>query len=362
MALFRTNYDKTDPRAELAARLRGQSIEVRNILRIYNGWDLRPHCALEASRHDIEQLIRVYIPTEEQRTKARQVESAFCASVFWPGVSTEKLIIMGRWMIWAFLWDDEIDCGLLRHESSKTQAYVNDSTAFVRHCLQPELKLSPPPPGLLHNCGPWVSMAEAMLVDHSVSDRTRYVESTLDYLKATGNTQIRRLAGVEQLDAYMDRRARNVGIEQCLTILPWAYGLALPSWIWEHEAMKRCVREVIIAVFLCNDIFSVKKELMLGDVDSVIPILVYHQNITVQEATDVAIEMIAQSYRDFLAASQHLEDAARLEDDATQRDIRTLLRGCTDVMVGNVMYSMYTPRYIARDVFDTDCHKITLVL
>lgn len=362
MALLPTNYDKIDLRAELAARLRGQSIEVRNILRIYNGWDLRPHYALEASRHDIEQLIRVYIPTEEQRRKARRVESAFCASVFWPGISKEKLIILGRWMMWAFFWDDEIDCGLLRHDSSKTQAYVNDSIAFLRHCMQPELNLSPPPPGLLHNCGPWVSMAGAMLVDHSISDRTRYVESTVDYLKATGNTQIRRLAGVEKLDAYMDRRARNVGIEQCLTILPWAYGLTLPPWIWEHEALKRCIREVTIAVFLCNDIFSVKKELVLGDVDSVIPILVYHQNFTAQEATDVSIEMIAQSYRDFLDASRRLEDAARLEGDATQHDIRTLLRGCTDVMVGNVMYSMHTPRYIARGVFDTDCDKITFVL
>jgi hypothetical protein len=38
--------------------------------------------------------------------------------------------------------------------------------------------------------------------------------------------------------------------------------------------MKRCVREVVIAVILCNDNFSLKKELMLDDVDSIIPILV----------------------------------------------------------------------------------------
>jgi hypothetical protein len=68
-----------------------------------------------------------------------------------------------------------------------------------------------------------------MLLDYSVSDRNRYVELTTDYLKSIPNTQVRRLAGVEHLDAYLDRRARHVGIYQCVTIPPWVFDLTLPA-------------------------------------------------------------------------------------------------------------------------------------
>jgi hypothetical protein len=64
---------------------------------------------------------------------------------------------------------------------------------------------------------------------------------------------------------------------------------------------------------------------MLDSVDSVIPILVYHRNISAQEATDITIDMLAQSYQDFLAASQVLKDVGGVEENAIQRDIETML-------------------------------------
>jgi hypothetical protein len=154
MSLPSTDTVKIDYRNELAARIRGQTMTVQDIRRIYDDWTLHPHPATDVPRQDLEDLFRVYLPTEDEREKARKVGSAYCAGVVWTGIPTEKFMVLGRWMGWVFFWDHEIDCGLLSHNSDKTNAYIDDSIAFIWYYLLPELKTPPPVPGRLHNCGP----------------------------------------------------------------------------------------------------------------------------------------------------------------------------------------------------------------
>jgi hypothetical protein len=144
--------------------------------------------------------------------------------------------------------------------------------------------------------------------------------------------------------------------------MPWAYGLTLQSWVWDTESMQRIIREVAIGVCLCNDIASLQKELRLNDVDSIIPVLVHHRDLSAQEAADAAVEMILQSYQDFLAATTQLRDAASALDGLGKRDVEVLIRGCTDVLVGNVMFYMRSQRYLSRHVFDDEGNGFSIVL
>jgi hypothetical protein len=362
MAPTSVHESGTDYRSELAMRLRGQTVQIRDILRIYNDWAIDPHSALDASRKDLEKLFQTYIPTEGERVKARKVDSALCCALFWTKTPAEKFTELARWMAWIFFWDDEIDCGLLREDADKSDAYVDDSIAFVRYHLLPELNDPPPVPGRLHNCGPWIDLSKAMLVGQSFQDRKRLTEYMIDYFESIRSAQVQRLTSVDALDAYIERRAINIGSHLCLALMPWAYGLTLPSWIWEHDSMKRVRREVAIGVFIWNDIISVQKELKLNDVDSIIPILVYHRNVSAQEAADTAVKMIAQSYQDLTVAKSRLKHAVRNEDDAIQRDIATLLDGCTDVLVGNMIWSLGSHRYLAKEAVHDEGKAYTIVL
>jgi hypothetical protein len=352
----------TDYRSELVMRLRGQTIQIRDILRIYHDWVIEPHSALDASRNDLEKLFQIYIPTESERVKARKINSALCTATFWTKIPAERFMKLARWMAWIFFWDDEIDCGLLRYDTAKSNAYIDDSIAFVRYHLLPELNNPPPVPGRLHNCGPWIDLSEAMLVGQSFQDRKRIWKYMVDYFESMRSAQVQRLIGVEALDAYIERRAVNIASHLCLALMPWAYGLTLPSWIWEHDSMERVRREVAIGVFIWNDIISLQKELKLNDVDSIIPIIVYHQDVSAQEAVDTAVEMIAQSYQDLIAAKNRLKHAARNEDNAVQRDIETLLNGCTDVLVGNMIWSLSSQRYLARGAVHDEAKAYKIVL
>jgi hypothetical protein len=179
-------------RTILADRIRGQHIEVQDILRIYEGWTVHLNPNIDVTREDLETLLRIFIPTEDQRAKTRKTDSPLCAGAFWAKAPKDKMLILGRWMAWIFFWDDEIDCGLMSHDSEQVSAYIDDSIAFVRHYLQPERGTPPPVSGRLHNCGPWVDIAEAMVVGQSIEERNRYTESVIGYFEHTRSAQAQR--------------------------------------------------------------------------------------------------------------------------------------------------------------------------
>jgi hypothetical protein len=84
--------------------------------------------------------------------------------------------------------------------------------------------------------------------------------------------------------------------------------------------------------------------------------------MSAQEAADAAISMIVKSYKDFLAATKQLRDADSALNDLGKRDVEVLIRGCTDVLVGNVMFSMRSQRYLLRHIFDDEGNGFRIVL
>ncbi|RAH47921.1 uncharacterized protein BO95DRAFT_440957 [Aspergillus brunneoviolaceus CBS 621.78] len=81
---------------------------------------------------------------------------------------------------------------------------------------------------------------------------------------------------------------------------------------------------------------------MAGQLDSVIPLKMLHDpSLSAQDATNAACEDLIQSKRVFQEAESSLSDsdAFRQLSAATKADVRTLLTGCKNMMVGNVKWS-----------------------
>jgi hypothetical protein len=221
-----------DYRSELVTRLRGQTVRVPELLLIFHDWTARKHPDAESLRVELEAFYQVHLPTAQQRLKAHKADLALFTSLFWSRVSKEKLVHFGQLSGWILMWDDEVDCGSLTHDCDGTSAYIDASATFLRHHLQPELNSPLPATGRLHNCGPWVELARAMQTGQTAADRDRFANSLYAYFEAVRASAVQRAVAVQELDAYVERRAKNVASELCLTVLPWAYGLALPAWIW----------------------------------------------------------------------------------------------------------------------------------
>lgn len=64
---------------------------------------------------------------------------------------------------------------------------------------------------------------------------------------------------------------------------------SLPRWVMKHPRMIDIWREVNLSMSLSNDILSLKKEIKHGDIDNIVPVLVFDRNMTVQEAIAVRV-------------------------------------------------------------------------
>jgi hypothetical protein len=142
--------------------------------------------------------------------------------------------------------------------------------------------------------------------------------------------------------------------------MQWAYELSLSSSFWDHEATQALIREVGISVCLYNDLASLKKEVADGDVDSAVPILVWNEGLSPQQAVDSVIGMMEKSWERLLDAEHSL-----LAIPGTQQfkqDVAILVGGCKDVVVGHVAYSLKTARYMTGAKLNEQDNSFRVVL
>lgn len=182
------------------------------------------------------------------------------------------------------------------------------------------------------------------------ASRDRFTDSVCGFISAVRLSQGLWLEGCSTYEDYTKRRIATVGVEPLLMVLQWAYGLSLPQSIYDHEATKVMFREVYIGVYLYNDLVSLKKEVVDGDVDSAIPIMVWQEGIAAQAAVDRVVKTIETSWESLLAAEQRLLKVAQTKQ--MRCDILQLVAGCKDIVVGHMAYTLRAARYMADATHD----------
>ncbi|KAF2022454.1 hypothetical protein EK21DRAFT_119754 [Setomelanomma holmii] len=151
-----------DHRDELIALLHGTTVVVPDLEYIYRDWVVRTHPQVDAARERLETWFETYVPTPAECAKQRKVDSALCSASFWTHGPEERFLVLSSVVAWVFFWDDEIDCGMLTNNAAKTDAYCDDTLAFIKHHLQPELDVAAPAAGRLHNSGMWEDIGKAV--------------------------------------------------------------------------------------------------------------------------------------------------------------------------------------------------------
>ncbi|KAH7071553.1 isoprenoid synthase domain-containing protein [Paraphoma chrysanthemicola] len=347
---------KPNARNELVARLRGQTIILPDLFPVYIGYTVRSHTNISILRDDLEDWLKTFIPTEKLRAKQRKTNAPFLSAHFWPRVPTDKLCLLNSFCLWAFIWDDEIDCGSLTHDDEgRVDAYCDSTIVYIRSVMQPELNVTPPVHGIFHNSGCFSDIGAAMQTGQTLADRGSFVESVVRFINTVRRSHDKQIAGeIDSVEAYMKRRVITSSIETFVHTLVWAYDLTMPAWIWEHEATKVILWETETAIALYNDIASLKKELDGREVDSIVPILVYNEDITAQEAVDKTVDMLASGFGEFRSAADRLRATVFNEDVKVKRDVDTWIEGCVDLILGNMAWSLKTERYMAKAVVNPE--------
>jgi hypothetical protein len=339
-----TTQINTEQCRTLVNRIRGQTIDVPDILSIiYNNPTIGLNDTDYLKPH-YEKWLAAYVSTESQRIKQRKVNTPLMTSYFYSTAPKESLPVLFSTVAWAFLWDDQVDSGSLT--LGQVATYCDDSIAYIRSCLQPERNIRPPPPGRLHNCECFADIGRAMQHGKAKADRDRYADALADYINGVREASASWQEGVSSIEDFVERRIRTIDVVPTLYPNAWGCGLKLPEAIWNGEPLNRMIREVSIGVAMWNDVYSLKKELAQMEMDNIVPLLVYHHDVSAQEAVDMVIELLRKSYDDFCAAAERLEADVQRADAAVKKNVRVWKEACLDVLLGHVAWSMQVPRYM----------------
>ncbi|RAH69857.1 terpene synthase family protein [Aspergillus aculeatinus CBS 121060] len=293
------------------------------------------------------------------------------AGYFWSGSDVERFLPLAKFMYWFFLWDDEIDCGRLANDAKGTQAYRESTLAFLKRTLEPDM----PEPGPSydaadHNSGCFEEISPALRSGTTVESRRRFADSLYDYVDSVCAVQETREERLPGLGCYFANRELSIGAYPCIMAMEFAYDVRVPHWIYEDSHMRTMFRETAISCIVLgpliprsaltrpqltgisvNDIISLRKELIAGQFDSVIPLKMLHDpSLSAQDAMNEACQDLVRSKRVFQEAESSLSDsdAFRQLSAATKAEVRTLLTGCKNMMVGNVKWSLANDRYLSR--------------
>lgn len=129
-----------------------------------------------------------------------------------------------------------------------------------------------------------------------------------------------------------------------LAMVLFADQVAFPLWFFDHTLVQKAAELSNIIVWVTNDIVSARQELQCKHVDNLIPLLVHHQGITLQEAVNKASRIAHQAYLDFEALEPQLMKLG--EDRNAVYEMRRFIASCRFVCTGIFNWTYHIKRYV----------------
>ncbi|KAH0165971.1 hypothetical protein KCU67_g4510, partial [Aureobasidium melanogenum] len=368
----RASYDPRpldDLRTDLSKKLKSDSFYIPDLRSAYKDWpeDVNPHYPdlKEALTKRIEDL---YPP----RRAAALIKGdyALLASMWWPRASTERLTSCTFFLLWLFTWDDDIDQSTseLFIDIDKANACRQECYHFLRYALgvgneetaKYNFDQTPPQRPIIRS----VEVIGSELSKVYNEDQIMcFIEEIYYYMESQQREQRRKLTNtIPTPEQYWETRLGTSAATSTLALNEFADSQSLPRWIMEHPRMTDIWREVNLNMSLSNDMLSLKKEIKHGDIDSIVPVLVFNRNMTVQEAISDTCAQLQKNIDRFDRWSDELCAVVKAYQPDVLEDVKSFVTGCKHNQMANLMWSLKTSRYGLADIPRDEHGGMTIVV
>ncbi|KAF2653977.1 terpenoid synthase [Lophiostoma macrostomum CBS 122681] len=290
--------------------------------------------------------------------KMKKTQAALFAAMWWPYVPLEALYTVAWLSIWLFVWDDETDSAEfsdLVHDFKRASEFRCDTLQFIRESLQLQSS-SDSDDSSSSNGSTTSSESDSIIItnfDHvgqAVANfgnsrvTARFYEELELFVNMTELEQKVHLSGeLPTVSEYLERRMGSSGVHVCLALTEYSLDMELPEEVMNDPEMDTLWHETNMNISVCNDILSVKKELEVGQTDSLIPLLALELG-SVQAALDDASRMMQDSVELIDKAADSL--LARYGHDASvHANLQKFVDGCKYACTGNLNWSLVSGRY-----------------
>jgi hypothetical protein len=262
---------------------------------------------------------------------------AWLAARCHPNANKEELIVIAKWHVWVFLFDDHFDDS----ERGSQPEYMESALAhFLSVLSDPAARPQCPLAEALANL--WGRII--LLTDPQW--QKRFISGLAEYFHAALVEARWRAQGgpPPDLEAYINNRDKAGGVMPALDILEIPQHINFPASLPGSPTVRTLRRAVCRFICWVNDLYSLRRELANGETMNTILVITQVYQCTLQQAVDRIKAMIDEQIHLFqeteLALASHSSPDMK---DAIQHytfEMRGALRGYLDWLHETGHYSV----------------------
>ncbi|KAI9038147.1 terpene synthase family protein [Aspergillus affinis] len=293
---------------------------------------------------------------------SRKTNNTFFVRTVYPDAGLEELHTMVKLVCWLFVYDDALDYNDFKNMAPEREAYRNDAIRCIRDSMLGRDGYDKNPATIdsaYSLVQGFYEIGRGIREGLKNTDLCSWICDYLcDYVMAAA--KLEEYADTEKImdtDGYLDMRLDTSAIYPSIALCVLTDHIDLPRWILELEVTKKLMKLINIMGSIDNDMFSVKKELSLGHVDSLVPLLIYENSYSAQSGIDAAAALIRASYTEFCNLEHTLYDQVPPEHlDETRR----LVQCWKDCRTGLANWHYASKRYYGISFGESQVISTTL--
>ncbi|KAJ7646572.1 isoprenoid synthase domain-containing protein, partial [Roridomyces roridus] len=343
----------------VAATLQGETMMLPSIPRLFATW---PSASNKHERH-LKQYVDVLLERALQNPKglAAMKDAGFASQIalWYPDAEWEELMLVTAYLLWIWIWDDEVDGGTTNISRNAEQAreYYAQSREYVQQCLGLKEKPQGSDASIHPNMRLFSFVGDGLCKSTDKIQRTRFYKELDGYMtKVEVEHELRvggRIPGTEE---YLKVRTGSVGVLPMVSITDYALRIRLPESIMTSKAMRAIWEETTVISMIMNDIYSCPKEIAQHSLMNIIPVLWLNmrpEERSLEAVAEECIKIMSEAKARFEAAANDL-DIMCADDNALRKDTGNFVQWCRYFSTGVMYWGMDTSRYGLKSCVQED--------
>ncbi|KAG8689010.1 hypothetical protein FRC11_004296 [Ceratobasidium sp. 423] len=236
-------------------------------------------------------------------------------------------------MLWLFSFDDMADLGEFKLEGLKQAVDTTMNVLRNPNAAQPKLKIA--------------ATLQRMRQNGTPQSIRHFVEATESYTRAITQEMTDKHAGhVQTFEEYRKYRPHTSAVDITLAMIEYAHGMNIPDEVLHDPIMSEMSLAGNEILTWANDIYSFPKEHARGHTHNLVFIIMWYDQLDLQDAVDHVNKLIEQRVQDYLEAKAKLRSFGPDLDGEVARYVQGIeycIQACID-------WSFMTIRYFGPEV------------
>ncbi|KJZ69157.1 hypothetical protein HIM_11458 [Hirsutella minnesotensis 3608] len=349
---------------QLACELAGQQLRIPNLRPWFVDWPTAINPNLEKLRPVVDRIIEESIVDVKTQVGAKECDFGLLTARIYPKADWRELQIAAAYMVWVFIWDDEIDLAIsdIATNKDRTRQYCERSLAYVYRLLDLETSNQTkhdisdlPYPCMAAfrevGCG-LAELGDLVQRERTYRELERYIThlvveqgrqhdkkmpTTTEYIEMRMST-----AGVTPLAAKFHRSVMN--------------RIRIPAWVMDSEEMRTIWEETTVLCMIVNDLYSFPKEMASSALQNLVSVI-FNETKDMEHVVNGIMAMLAKSKENFEGAFKVLDSRTKT-DSEVNHSVKVYVDNCRTYVTGLLEWTVVSNRYKMSQYMQQDGSSI----